>query len=137
MKNILWPCGLVCLVTGCFFSDFKEGPFPSPSGAYAVVAKVNRMHKERDDYADVKLLLLNREKQVIDSVNSKAGDASKWAAGWMPNGDTVVLYSADIGSKAWSIKDNHLREINLYADTLKCRVIMKRANALKIEKYSQ
>jgi hypothetical protein len=38
-----------------------------------------------------------------------ASDAQKWAIAWSPSG-SLVLYSTDIGTRAYDIKDGHVIE---------------------------
>ncbi len=125
------------MLSGCFSENYQEGPFKAPSNKYSVIAKVNQSNEELDNYADVRLFLLNQQKQVIDSVNSGAGDFSKWAAGWMSHADTVVLFSSDIGTSAWRIKDDRFEKLPLEDDTVRARGILQRAVHLKGLKYNK
>jgi hypothetical protein len=129
MKMICLALGASSL-SGCFLSNVEEGPFYSSSKHYSVVAKVNRVDESRDDYADVLLYLLNENGRVIDSVNSGAGDFSSWTVGWTETGDTIVLYSGDIGSTAWSIDNDKMRQLDIKQDTLKYASLFRRAGFL-------
>ena len=40
-----------------------------------------------------------------------ASDAMKWAVGWTPTEDVVVLYSSDIGTIAYDIENGQLVKI--------------------------
>jgi hypothetical protein len=47
--------------------------------------------------------------KVID-LNTGASNTLKWAAGFSPSEKTVILYSSDIGNRAWA-EPNHWKEI--------------------------
>lgn len=125
------------MLSSCFSENYQEGPFKAPSNRYFVIAKVNQSNEKLDNYADVRLFLLDQQQQVIDSVNSGAGDFSRWAAGWMSNADTVVLFSSDIGTSAWRIKDGRFEKLPLEDDTVRARGILQRAVYLKGLKYDK
>jgi hypothetical protein len=92
-------------------SDFKTEKQLSPSGNYYIFATVNRTDKNKSNYADVVLHLLDKSENILETYTSKAGDAQKWALGWMPNEDIVILQSSDVGDMAFKIEENKLVEI--------------------------
>lgn len=113
------------------FIRFDDGPFLSPTNEYTLTAKVDYV------YYQVNLVIKDKDGEVIDDVDTEANDSQKWAAGWMNYGDTVVLYSSDIGPRAYSMLTGKLHEIEIYEDTLKSRSIFKRADQLYKVKYQK
>ena len=61
---------------------------------------------------------------------SRAGDANKWALGWMPEKDVAILQSSDVGAMAFRIDEKRLLEISHISDEMSSR-----AKVLKAEKY--
>jgi hypothetical protein len=51
----------------------------------------------------------NDSTKVID-LNTGTSNTLKWAAGFSPSEKTVILYSSDIGNRAWA-EPNHWKEI--------------------------
>jgi hypothetical protein len=43
---------------------------------------------------------------MAKSIQSGASDVMKWAAGWFASEAILVMYSSDIGTKAWSARSN-------------------------------
>lgn len=80
--------------------------------------KVNRTDKSKSDYAYVLLYLYNDKKEVIDSINTRAGDFSAWEIAWDTQSDTLVMYSGDIGNKVFVINENHLQALNTISPRL-------------------
>jgi hypothetical protein len=131
MKNILILIVLVISIIGCSVNNYETDLIKSPSEKYSIKATVNTSDKNADDYADVVIHIYDSENTKIDSINSKAGDFSKWAIGWTNSGDTIVLFSSDIGTKSWGITDNRSLQITVN-DKLN-----QRALELKKQKYNK
>jgi len=102
----------------------------SRSGKYTVFAKVNRTDQNRADYAHVVIHLTDAAGKELHVYRSRAGDANKWALGWMPNEDIVILQSSDVGSMAFRIENDSLVEIAPISDEMSVR-----AEILKAKKY--
>jgi hypothetical protein len=111
--------------------DYRGASLVSPTGGYAIFATVNRTDRDRPDYAFVVIHLLDPEGKELQVYRSRAGDASKWALGWMPDADVVILQSSDVGSMAFEISEDHLKEISPLNEVMKSR-----AKILKAEKYA-
>jgi hypothetical protein len=124
-------------MTSCFDRRYEEGPFISPTKKYILIAKVDDMDKESRDYAEVRLIVRDKNGQAVDSVETGASDFSKWAAGWMNQGDTVVLYSSDIGEQAYSMLTGKLQKITLFPDIIQSRIILRQARKLREAKYKK
>lgn len=107
--------------------DFK--PIPSPSGEYELRASIR---VSSPDHGGVGIIMLSVSKPngtQIDQVSTGASNNMKWAIGWLDD-DTIVLYSSDIGTYAYQIKDeNSLVKLPLTDE------IIKRGEELKTEKY--
>ncbi|CAN5707404.1 hypothetical protein BH09VER1_BH09VER1_43860 [soil metagenome] len=84
---------LLCIV----FLPHKPVEYPSPSGKYRISASVDR------NTSRVKLFLKDPKGQPVSSLRTRASDFMKWALGWMPDTDTIVLYSSDAGTLAYTI----------------------------------
>jgi hypothetical protein len=130
MRNILILTFFALLIFGCSVADYESDLFKSPSENYWIKATVNKTVKNAEDYADVVIHVYDSKDAEIEKINSNAGDFSKWAIGWTEFGDTIVLFSSDIGNKAWSLIDHDLQQISVN------KKLDKRATELKIKKYN-
>ncbi|MHA7843920.1 MAG: hypothetical protein ACX93I_11405 [Winogradskyella sp.] len=129
MKRNLTLILLTLTLKSCFFSDYESELIKAPTGNFEIKATVNRTDKNTDNYADVIIILFDKENNKLTELNTGAGDANKWAIGWTELGDTIVLQSSDIGNKAWIVNENKPNEIKM-TDKLN-----ERAELLYIEKY--
>jgi hypothetical protein len=134
--KFMFMCFLLTM-TSCFVDKYEEGPFLSPTKNYTLIAKVDDMDEESENYAELRLVVINKNGQAVDSVETGASDFSKWAAGWMNHGDTIVLHSSDIGPRAYSMLTGELQEITLFPDTIQSRIILRQARELKEKKYKE
>jgi hypothetical protein len=91
------------LATGCSVLDHESDFIASPQADYSIKSKVNRSDSDRKDYALVILFLFDRNHKQIDSLNTHAGDVMAWAVGW-GDASSIVVYSSDIGTQAWTIR---------------------------------
>lgn len=123
-------CGL--MLSGCdlFSKDHHGAVVMSPSGKHSVFATVNRTDQNRPDYAYVVIHLADTTSNELHVYRSRAGNANKWALGWMPNEDIVILQSSDVGSMAFQIENDSLVEISPISGEMAIR-----AEILKAEKY--
>ncbi|WP_299155959.1 hypothetical protein [uncultured Tenacibaculum sp.] len=129
MKSKLLLSGFLVFFVSCF-SDYDGEYFNSPSLKYKIKAKVNRTNKEDENYAYVMIYLYDKNSNLLDSINSRAGDFNKWALGWGEKSDTIILYSSDIGSKGYSIKANKMVALKKITEK-----INKRAEVIKYNSY--
>lgn len=118
------------IASGCYSSDYSEGPVVSPSKKYYITVTVNRTNEKQENYAYVVINLYDINSKLLQTFNTGAGDLNKWAIDWMPEQDIIVMNSSDIGTYAWVIKDN----INFKSIKV-TKVIDDRANEIKIKKY--
>lgn len=80
---------------------FPHGEYDikSPSGRYLVSATVGT----RNCQSCIRLALKDSAGQSLGFYDTNASNAMKWTVGWMQAADIVVLYSADVGSTAYTI----------------------------------
>ncbi len=76
--------------------------------------------------------LVNQNKDEISVIDTRASDVMKWAIGWMPKKDTIVLYSSDIGSYAYIIENQKLIKLEHLT-----KEMCLRANNLYEKKYNK
>lgn len=101
----------------------------SSTKQYHLTTFVNDFDRSQPGYGDVVIHLHDSSGYTIDTINTGAGDFSKWAVGWHSQGDTVLLYSSDIGTLAWKIEEQKLIPTKPHAE------ILRQARALKEKKY--
>ena len=104
----------------------------SPSGDFTVFPSVDARNKNSRNYGIVMLHLAKTSGEAFPPVRTGAGDVQKWAVGWMPEEDIVVLYSSDIGTLAYKVEDAGLVRIAELSDE-----IHSRANELYATKYNR
>jgi hypothetical protein len=122
---------IIILIGGCSRKDESLRKYTSPSGNYLVSASVNKDKSDKTKYLCLKLYLWNNSQDKLFSLQTEASSTMKWALGWMETADIVVLYSSDIGTRAYSINNNRLDPIELSQD------IIKRGDDLKYKKYKK
>lgn len=79
------------------FHPVPQRDLKSPSGKYLLTATVDR------NTSTVRLHLKDPKGQPLASQRTTASDVMKWALGWMPAADTVVLYSSDAGTLCYAV----------------------------------
>lgn len=119
---------IAAFLTSCLLLDEETKLVESPTGNYFIKATVNRTDKSKEDYAYVIIHVYDEEEKLFD-FNSRAGDAQKWALGWITKGDTIVLQTSDIGDRAWIIDTSGPVEIEMTNE------LHLRAKELNAEKY--
>ena len=103
----------------------------SPSDVFVVAAIPNESKADPRKYRCIRLILENRNGNSLSAVQTGASDGQKWAVGWMPTGDIVVLQSSDIGTQAFTVQSNALVQTTITAE------IEARAKQLKQAKYER
>lgn len=106
------------------FHPQRQPDLLSPSKKYLITATVEQAN------STVKLHLKDARGQPISTLRTRASDVLKWALGWMPDSDTIVLYSADAGTLAYTIAPT-----GKITATKITTPIDLRAQELKKEKY--
>lgn len=129
MKNKLTLIFISLALSSCFFNAYESEPIKSPTGNFTIKARVNRTDKNVDDYADVMIHIFDLNGKKLNEFNTGASDSGKWAFGWTVIGDTIVIYSSDIGNKAWVLENRTPTEIKLTKN------LDSRAEFLKSNKY--
>lgn len=95
---------LVALLTGCFSFGSGATLFPtidSPSGAYQASPEIFN--------ALVRINVTNLKSGQDFFFQTRASDYQKWALAWSSK-NTLVLYSSDIGTYVYDVKDDTLVE---------------------------
>jgi hypothetical protein len=101
----------------------------SPSGAFLVAAIPNESKSDPTKWRCIRLILMDRSGATLSAVQTGVSDGQKWAVGWMETGDVIVLQSSDIGTQAFNVLSNDLKQITVTPD------INGRAAELKKAKY--
>ena len=101
---------VVFLILGFMpISDYKSTTLLSPSESYNIQGTVNAAGFSRDII--VKIRLYDHNLNELDVITTGASDVMKWVIGWDSKEDIVILYSSDIGNRAWRVNNNSLMEI--------------------------
>lgn len=132
MKNALFLLTIsLCLLGGCRRRRTAlSNAVVSPSGKYKAAATVNRDRTDRTKYLCLKLHISDAAETQVTVIQTSASNTAKWALGWMPNKDIVVLYSADIGTQAYRPAAKGIFNSVEVTDE-----IIRRGKQLKEEKY--
>lgn len=105
-------------------SDKRINRQVSPSGSYSFYTSIENFN--------IIIHLLDKNNNEISVVDTRASDVMKWAVGWIPKKDTVVLYSSDIGSYAYIIENQKLIKLKYLT-----KEMCLRANDLYGKKYNK
>jgi len=104
--------------------DYRGDKVPSDSGKYELWTTINRTSSDESDYGLVMVHVQGKDWKKPVTLDTRAGDAMQWHVGW-GNGDTIVLWSSDIGNRAWVVREKDVVDIpmtsslNEQADWLK------------------
>ena len=123
MKKLVW------ILLSIFFACRNDKPmqtFVSSTGLYKFSTEINQDKTDPTKYLCVQLNLFNKEGNKLFSLQTKVSDNMKWAIGWYPKCDTIVLNSKDVGVYAWRIGEDKKQleeitispEINTIADSI-------------------
>ena len=88
----------------------EKGAFVSPSKRYRLQFDINESHKDPLKYKCVVLRLYNSSGKLLDTFQTGVSDYSKWAIGWHPLNDTIIVNSKDIGCYAYKISNSKALE---------------------------
>lgn len=125
---------LALMILSSCMNNHSSEKLISPSGKYYFITTVNRTDKSKKDYAYVVLSIFSSYDQLITKLNTKAGDANKWAIAWDTKMDTIIMNSSDIGIYAWGINNGEIRELRKDEMT---ESIKKQADEIKRNKYKK
>jgi hypothetical protein len=125
---------LVIALSGCSRSTADPlAPVKSPNGSLTVTPSINQSKADPTKYLCVALDIADSSGKPMHHVQSGASDRMKWAIGWFDD-STVVLYSSDIGTRAWELRnDKGIHELDqpLPPD------LAKFGDQLKADKYER
>ena len=119
------------LLVGCGSMLKPVERVASPAGTYVVAAIPNDSKSDPTKYRCIRLVLMDRSGRTLSALQTSASDGQKWAIGWMTTGEVVVLQSSDIGTQAFSVESNDLKQVAVTAE------IEARAKELKQTKYGK
>lgn len=94
-------------------------PLPSPSGRYHLNVTVNQSNADPTTYLCLVIHLLDEQGQELAIFQTHASHRMKWAIGWMPPTDVVVLSSRDVGTVAWTVNPNEFEPVPVNPAMLK------------------
>ena len=100
--------GLVTFTfTACSYVRKPPEVVLSSSKRFILKIDVNRDKTDKAKYGCIVLTLLDTTNKQISTIQTDATDNMKWAVNWYPNKDTIILYSSDIGSRAYHLTDKN------------------------------
>lgn len=100
-------CVSIFLMVGC---SRHTGPaLPSPSGLFVAVAEISGSEAGPTRRDCVRLRITDSKTKSVFDYQTGASDFQKWALAWAP-GDSLVLYSSDIGIVSYDIKSGRIIE---------------------------
>ncbi len=104
----------IIFFSSCLFMNTPPEIIKSPSKRYNIKIQVNDSKADRTKYKCLAVTLYDSGLHQIDTFQTGASDYSKWALRWMPDKDTLVLNSSDIGINAYRVNSNgKLEEVSL------------------------
>ena len=122
--------GLLLLV-GCGPMMKPVERVASPSGTFVVAAIPNDSKIDPKKWRCIRLVLMDGTGSTLSAMQTGASDGRKWAVGWMGTGEVVVLQSSDIGTQAFNVLSNELKQVALTPE------IEARSMQLKVAKYGR
>lgn len=111
MIRILMLC---LLLVGC---SRPATPIVSPSGAFTARTEISGDEAGPTRRLCVRLRIMDVHAKREITFQTGASDVQKWAAAWSP-ANTLVLYSSDVGTSAYDIRDGQIMERAPDADEL-------------------
>ncbi len=98
---------LLCLlIAGC---SRPPAPLVSPSGAFSARAEISGNEAGPTRRLCVRLRVTDIPAKREITFQTGASDVQKWAVGWSPS-NSLVLYSSDVGTMAYDIKNGQIAE---------------------------
>lgn len=104
MKSYSLPL-LTLAFTSCLYTRKPPEIISSPSGLYKLKIELNQDKTDKTKYHCVLLTLYDKDFNEITRLQTGVSNTMKWAVGWYPNKDTVIVNSKDIGTKAYHLTD--------------------------------
>ena len=97
---------LILIVTGLLgCGDQNLERLDSPSGLYSLDVELLGNDDNPSDRYILIFKLRDRDGEELDRLRTGASDVMKWSVTWVDK-DTIILYSQDIGTYAWTIDEN-------------------------------
>lgn len=100
-------CVSIFVIAGC--SRQGGSPLPSPSGNFVALAEISGAEAGPTRRDCVRLKITDTKNKVVVVYQTGASDFQKWAFAWVP-GDSLVLYSSDIGTLSYDIRSGQIIE---------------------------
>lgn len=108
---------VAALLFFCSCRRISQEPLPSPSGLFKLKIDLNKDRKDKTKYDCLRFTLYDKNDKKITTLQTDASDYMKWAVGWCPHKDTILLNSRDIGTYAYHLtSDQWLDTIRLTPD---------------------
>ena len=105
-------------LSSCLYMREPAEIISSPSGLYKLKIDLNKGKADKAKYDCVLLTLYDKDFKEITKLQTRASNNIKWAVGWYPNKDTIIVNSKDIGIYAYHLMDTkHLDTITVTNDT--------------------
>ena len=79
----------------------------SPSKHFILKVEINSDKSDKTKYGCIVLTLYDTSNKEISTFQTGASNYMKWAVNWHPAKDTIVLYSNDIGNRAYHLTDKN------------------------------
>ena len=88
----------------CSCNKQQQAPVPSPSGLYFITTEKNTENM-------VRVILLDKEMNQLDLIDTRASVYSKYAHGWHHKSDHAIIYSGDVGTLSYKITNERLETV--------------------------
>lgn len=98
---------LLFTFTACLYMRKPPDLIASPSKRFVLKVDINKDKSDKTKYGCVVLTLYDTSNKEISNLQTGASNYMKWAVDWYPTKDTIILYSSDIGNKAYHLTDKN------------------------------
>ena len=98
---------LAVALPSCLYMRKPPDVISSPSKNYILQVDLNKDKDDKTKYDCVLLTLFDSSDNKISTLQTGASNNMKWAVDWYPKKDTIVLYSIDIGNRAYHLTDKN------------------------------
>jgi|SRR5436190_2471838 hypothetical protein len=97
----------IVIILGACTMQVPANFIESPSRRYQLKVDLNRDKSDEKNYNCVALAICDTSYRELSRLQTGASNNMKWAVGWYPVHDTLILNSKDIGVHAYKISENH------------------------------
>lgn len=98
---------LLFAFTSCLYMRKPPDLIASPSKRFILKVDINENKSDKTKYGCVVLTVYDTSNKEISTFQTGASNYMKWAVSWYPTKDTIVLYSSDIGNRAYHLTDKN------------------------------